>query len=58
VLLNVFVVNGDAAKQVSVQTGVEVGGQVEVRGDGLTAGQRVVTLGNEFLQPGMQVAPQ
>jgi multidrug efflux pump subunit AcrA (membrane-fusion protein) len=54
----VFVVNGDAAKQVSVQTGVEVGGQVEVRGDGLTAGQRVVTLGNEFLQPGMQVAPQ
>ncbi len=54
----VFVVNGNAAKQIPVQTGVEVGGQVEVRGDGLAAGQRAVTLGNEFLQPGMQVAPQ
>lgn len=54
----VFVVNGDAAKQVRVQTGAEVGGLVEVRGDGLAAGQRAVTLGNEFLQPGMQVAPQ
>ena len=54
----VFVVNGDAAKQVRVRTGVEVGGLVEIRGDGLTTGQRAVTLGNEFLQPDMKVAVQ
>jgi RND family efflux transporter MFP subunit len=54
----VFVVNGDTAKQVRIQTGVEAGGLVEVRGDGLTVGQRAVTLGNEFLQPDMKVAPQ
>jgi RND family efflux transporter MFP subunit len=54
----VFVVNGDAARQVKVETGAEVGGLVEVRGDGLGVGQQAVTLGNEFLQPGMKVAVQ
>jgi multidrug efflux pump subunit AcrA (membrane-fusion protein) len=54
----VFLVNGDAASQIKVETGAEVGGLVEVRGGGLAVGQRAVTLGNEFLQPGMKVAPQ
>ena len=52
----VFLVNGDAASQVKVETGLEIGNLVEVRGQGLAVGQRAVTLGNEFLQPGMKVA--
>jgi len=51
----VFVVNTDTAQLVRVETGVEVDGLVQVRGDGLAAGHPVVTLGNEFLQPGMKV---
>jgi HlyD family secretion protein len=54
----VFLVNADTANQVKVETGSEVGGLVEVRGDGLAVGQRAVTLGNEFLQPGMNVRVQ
>ncbi len=54
----VFVVDGDTAKQVRIQTGVAAGGLVEIRGDGLAVGQRAVTLGNEFLQPDMKIAPQ
>src|SRR5918992_1324732 len=54
----VFRVDGDAASQVRIATGAEVGGLVEVSGDGLAVGQRVVTLGNDFLQPGMKVTPQ
>jgi multidrug efflux pump subunit AcrA (membrane-fusion protein) len=53
----IFLVNGDSARQVRVRSGAQVGGLVEVTGDGLTAGLRVVTLGNEFLQPGMKVVP-
>jgi HlyD family secretion protein len=51
----VFLVDSDAVRQIPVETRLEVGGLVEVRGDGLAAGQRAVTLGNEFLQPGMTV---
>jgi multidrug efflux pump subunit AcrA (membrane-fusion protein) len=54
----VFVVRGDAADQVKVETGVEDGALVEVRGASLAAGQRTVTLGNEFLQTGMKIAIQ
>ncbi|MFQ5828820.1 MAG: efflux RND transporter periplasmic adaptor subunit [Candidatus Methylomirabilia bacterium] len=53
----VFLVNADAAKLVRVETGPEVAGLIEVRGRGLAAGQKAVTLGNEFLQPGMKVRP-
>jgi multidrug efflux pump subunit AcrA (membrane-fusion protein) len=52
----VFVLEGDVAAQVKVETGAEVEGLVEVRGDGLAAGRRAVILGNELLQPGMRVA--
>lgn len=51
----VFVVNSDEVRLVPVGTGTEAGALVEVRGAGLAAGQLVVTLGNEFLQPGMKV---
>lgn len=51
----VFLVNDDTAQQVKVDPGLEDGALVEVRGQGLTVGQRAVTLGNEFLQPGMKV---
>ena len=51
----VFLVNGTAAELVRVRTGLEVNDLVEVEGDGLAAGQAAVTLGNEFLQPGMPV---
>ncbi len=51
----IFLVNGDAARQVKVKSGTQVGGLIEVSGDGLTAGLKAVTLGNEFLQPGMKV---
>jgi multidrug efflux pump subunit AcrA (membrane-fusion protein) len=53
----IFLVNGDAARQVKVTSGAQVGGLIEVSGDGLTAGLKAVTLGNEFLQPGMKVVP-
>jgi cobalt-zinc-cadmium efflux system membrane fusion protein len=53
----VFLVEGGAAKLVRVEVGAEAGGLVEVRGAGLAAGQKAVTLGNEFLQPGSKVAP-
>jgi RND family efflux transporter MFP subunit len=53
----VFLVNGDAAQQVKVRVRAEMGALVEVSGDGLAAGARAITLGNEFLQPGMKVAP-
>lgn len=53
----VFLVNADAAKLVRVETGAEVEGLIEVRGSDLAAGQMAVTLGNEFLQPGMKVRP-
>jgi multidrug efflux pump subunit AcrA (membrane-fusion protein) len=51
----VFLVDGSTVRQLPVETRGEVGGLVEVRGNGLAAGQRAVTLGNEFLQPGMTV---
>lgn len=50
-----FLVSSDTARLVRVETGVEMDGLVQVRGDGLAAGHPVVTLGNEFLQPGMKV---
>ncbi|MFQ5899640.1 MAG: efflux RND transporter periplasmic adaptor subunit [Candidatus Methylomirabilia bacterium] len=53
----IFVVNSNVARLVRVETASEVGGLVEVRGSGLSSGQMVVTLGNEFLQPGMKVQP-
>ncbi len=53
----VFLVEGDEAQLVRVETGAIVDGLVEVRGPGLTAGRQAVTLGNEFLQPGMKVRP-
>jgi multidrug efflux pump subunit AcrA (membrane-fusion protein) len=53
----IFLVDGGAAKQVKIRAGYEVGGLVEVSGDGLAAGDKAVTLGNEFLQPGMKVIP-
>lgn len=53
----VFVVDGDTATLVRVQTGAVLDGVVEVRGSGLAAGQQAVTLGNEFLQPGAKVQP-
>jgi HlyD family secretion protein len=52
----VFVVKGDVAKLVRIRSGVQLDGLVEVSGEGLAAGQPVVTLGNEFLQPDMKVA--
>jgi multidrug efflux pump subunit AcrA (membrane-fusion protein) len=51
----VFVVGSDTVRMVRVETGVEAAGLVEVRGDGLAAGQRAVTLGSELLQPGARV---
>jgi cobalt-zinc-cadmium efflux system membrane fusion protein len=54
----VFLVSGDAAQQLEVQSGIEDGGLVEVRAAGLAAGRRAITLGNEFLQAGMKVTPQ
>jgi multidrug efflux pump subunit AcrA (membrane-fusion protein) len=51
----VFLVSGDVATQVKVDTGPEDAGLVEVRGVGLAVGLRAVTLGNEFLQTGMKV---
>jgi multidrug efflux pump subunit AcrA (membrane-fusion protein) len=51
----VFLVAGDTARMVRVETGAAVDGLVKVRGDGLAAGQPAVTLGNEFLQPGGKV---
>jgi len=53
----VFAVEGETAALVKVETGSVADGLVEVRAAGLTAGQQVVTLGNEFLQPGMKVKP-
>jgi HlyD family secretion protein len=50
-----FLVNSGTARLVPVETGVEVEDLVQVQGDGLAAGHTVVTLGNEFLQPGMKV---
>jgi multidrug efflux pump subunit AcrA (membrane-fusion protein) len=51
----VYVVDEQQAKAVRVQTATERDGLVEVQGDGLRAGVRVVTLGNELLQPGAKV---
>lgn len=53
----VFVVEGDLANLVRVETGAIVDGLLEVRSRELAPGQPVVTLGNEFLQPGMKVRP-
>lgn len=51
----VFVIDeGNTARQVSVNTGVGAGNQVEVLGD-LSDGDRVVIRGNERLQPGQPV---
>jgi HlyD family secretion protein len=50
-----FLVNSGTVRLVPVETGVEVEDLVQVQGDGLAAGHTVVTLGNEFLQPGMKV---
>jgi HlyD family secretion protein len=51
----VFVVEEGAARLVRIETGTAVDTLVEVRGNGLAAGQPAVTLGNEFLQPGARV---
>ena len=44
----------DTVEAVSVETGAGVGGWVEIR-NGLSAGARVVTRGNERLRPGQAV---
>lgn len=53
----IFLVDGGLAELVRVRAGTEVDGLVEIEGDGLAAGRPVVTLGNEFLQPGTPVSP-
>ncbi|MFM2438133.1 MAG: hypothetical protein RLZ55_950, partial [Actinomycetota bacterium] len=50
----VRVVDG-AAQMVPVEVVVQSGDRALVRGDGLAAGQRVVTRGNERLRPGQAV---
>ena len=52
--VSVFVVDGQQARQVSVETGVGAGDQIEVRGD-VSDGDTVVIRGNERLQPGQPV---
>lgn len=51
----VFVVTGDRAQAVPVETGLEADSLVAVRADGLRSGQVVITLGNEGLQPDARV---
>lgn len=52
----VYTVNGDdTVDQVFVETGVAVGGWVEIA-SGIAAGARVVTRGNERLRPGQKVS--
>ena len=53
-LFVVRVVDG-AAQIVAVEVVVQAGDRALVRGEGLTAGQRVVTRGNERLRPGEAV---
>jgi RND family efflux transporter MFP subunit len=45
------------ADSVTVEIGRAIGGRVELLGGGLSAGDRVVLLGNENLRPGQAVAP-
>jgi len=53
----VFRLNGDnTVEEVAVETGTGVGVWVEVRG-GVRPGDKVVTRGNERLQPGQSVVP-
>jgi cobalt-zinc-cadmium efflux system membrane fusion protein len=51
----VFVIEGDRAQAVPVRTGIEADALVEVRAEGLRAGQVVATLGGELLQGGARV---
>lgn len=54
----VYLMNGDdTVSLVPVQTGTGVGDWVEVRGS-VAAGQKVITRGNERLQPGQKVSGQ
>ena len=53
----VFVVDGDTARQVKIEIGALVDGLVEVRARELAPGLKAITLGNEFLQPGMKIRP-
>lgn len=52
---HVLVVDGGQASALRVETGVESDGLVEVRAGDLRAGQPVVTLGAELVQPGAKV---
>ena len=51
----VYKVEGDAATPVPVQSGRASGTLVEVRGEGLQEGDRVVVRGNERLMPGQKI---
>lgn len=51
----VYKVEGDAATPVPVQSGRASGMLVEVRGEGLQEGDRVVVRGNERLMPGQKI---
>jgi len=51
----VFHVEGDTARMLSVTTGFESGGMVEVQGEGLREGLSVVTMGQFQVEEGSRV---
>ncbi len=53
----VYVVSGDTARQRQVRTGIESGSRVQLLG-GVTAGESVITAGNERLRDGAAVRVQ
>jgi len=53
--LVVFAVQDGRARMLAVQTGLEMDGWVEVRGDGLTKELRIVRMGQDRLNDGMAV---
>jgi multidrug efflux pump subunit AcrA (membrane-fusion protein) len=52
----VFVVSGEEARQVPVQTGLETGGFTEITGGGIAAGASVVVMGQYYLDDGAPIA--
>jgi RND family efflux transporter MFP subunit len=52
----IFLADGLTARQIPVTTGLETGGFVEVSGDDLAAGSRVVTVGQFMLEDGTPIA--
>ena len=54
----IFLVDNGKASLIEVETGLETGGWVEVKGKGLKDGSRVVTMGQTMLKDGDPVVIQ